>query len=186
MNLVLRSVAALTTAGVMLFAQAGNVSVSATTAIMSPTVVATWYAHREGTGANRLQLVILWRGSVAWWAQPGCIGSCGSADYTVKYGSVRLTVQFDPVKESVTVNGRDIALRGDNVLYIDSVDAPVGPRFLRTSHIDPQMPGTFGQIGSLLANSHEVMEYMQCGARRGDAAVDARLAVMCITNLGRQ
>jgi hypothetical protein len=153
---------------------------------MSPTVVATWYAQQEAKGGNRLQLVILWRGSVAWWAHPGCIGSCGRPDYTVEYGSVRLTVRLDAVKDSVTINGRDIALRGDNVLYVDSVDAPVGPRFLRTSHIDPQMPGTFGQIGSLLAKSQEVMDYMQCGARRGDAAFDVRLALMCITNLGRQ
>jgi hypothetical protein len=117
---------------------------------------------------------------------PGYIGRLDSPDYTIQYGSVRLTIRFDPVKQSVTVNDRDIVMRGDNVLYVDNVDAPSGPRFLRTSHVDPRMPGTFGQVGSVLASSQEIMDYMQCGARRGDPTFDARLALMCITNLGRQ
>jgi hypothetical protein len=156
------------------------------TGIMSPTVVATWYVQQETGGTNRLELVILWRGNVAWWEQPGYIGGSGNTDYTIQYGSVRLSVRFDPMKLSATVNGHDIALRGDNVLYVDDVDSPGGPRFLRTSHIDPHMPGSFGQIGSLLANSDDVMDYMQCGARRGNPTADAKLALVCMTNLGRQ
>src|SRR5215472_6673777 len=65
---------------------------NASTAIMSPTVVASWYAQQEADGSNRLQLVVLWRGNPAWWRQPGCVGSCGNEDYTVQYGSVDLTV----------------------------------------------------------------------------------------------
>jgi hypothetical protein len=156
------------------------------TQVMSPTVVASWYVQQERGQPNRLQLVVLWRGAPAWWKQPGCIGSCGDADYTVQYGSVHLTVRYDPVRRTATVSGRNIDLRTDNVLYVDSVDAPGGPTVLRTSHIDPRMPGTFGQIGTMLGNSQEILEYLQCGARSGIPAVDSRLTTMCLTNLGRQ
>jgi hypothetical protein len=156
------------------------------TQVMSPTVVASWYVQQEANQPNRLQLVVLWRGTPAWWRQPGCIGSCGDADPTVQYGSVHLTIRYDPVKRIATVNGRDIVLHADNVLYVDGVDAPGGPTAFRTSHIDPRMPGTFGQIGTMLGNSQAILDYMQCRARSGIATVDAALATMCLTNLGRQ
>jgi len=156
------------------------------TQVMSPTVVASWYVQQETDGSNRLLLLVLWRGTPAWWRQPGCIGSCGTTDYTVQYGPVQLSLRYDSARASVTVNGRDIALRGDNVLYMDSVDAPGGARFLRTSHIEPHIPGAGGQIGTMLGNSHEILDYMQCGARSGIATLDATLATMCMTNLGRQ
>jgi hypothetical protein len=156
------------------------------TQVMSPTVVATWYAQQQPNQPNRLQFVVLWRGSAAWWRRGGCIGSCGDADYTVQYGSVHLTLRYDPDKATAAVNGRNVDLRTDNVLYVDNVDAPGGPTVLRTSHIDPRMPGTLGQIGTMLGNSHEILDYMQCGARSGVPAVDAGLATMCLTNLGRQ
>jgi hypothetical protein len=168
-------------------AQAAHVeNMGVMTQVMSPTVVASWYVQQETDGSNRLQLLVLWRGTPAWWRQPGCIGSCGNKDYTVQYGPVQLSLRYDPARASVTVNGHDIALRDDNVLYVDSVDGPGGVRLLRTSHIEPHIAGAGGQIGTMLGNSHEILDYMQCGARSGIAALDARLATMCMTNLGRQ
>jgi hypothetical protein len=167
-------------------AQGPSVQNEPATQVMSPTVVASWYVRQARNQPNRLQLVVLWRGTPAWWNHPGCIGSCGAADYTVQYGPVDLTLRYDPVKRIARVNGRDIDLRTDNVLYVDGVDAPGGPTVFRTSHIDPRMPGTFGQMGSMLGNSQEILDYMQCRALSGIATVDARLATMCITNLGRQ
>src|SRR5262245_41787455 len=156
------------------------------TQVMSPTVVASWYVQQEPNQPNRLQLVVLWRGTPAWWRRGSCIGSCGNADYVIQYGSVQLTLRYDPVKQTATVNGREIALHTDNVLYVDGVDTPDGPTVFRTSHIDPRMPGTFGQIGTMLGNSQEILDYMQCRARSGIPPVDGQLAPMCITNLGHQ
>jgi hypothetical protein len=165
---------------------AGPATQEPATQVMSPTVVASWYVQQDADRLNRLQLVVLWRGTPAWWRHGGCIGSCGSADMTIQYGSVHLTLRYDPIKRTATVNGRDIALHTDNVLFVDGVDAPDGPTVFRTSHIDPRMPGTFGQIGTTLGKSQEILDYMQCRARSGIPTVDAQLAPMCITNLGRQ
>jgi hypothetical protein len=149
--------------------------------------VASWYAAPQADRSDALQLVVLWRGRPAWWQQPGCIGGCGAGtDYVIEYGHVRLTLRYDAASSSVLVNGRTILLRGDNVLYVDTVDTAREPRITRTSHIDPRMPGTPGQIGPTLARSREVIDYLQCHARTGDAATDARLSTMCLTNLGRE
>lgn len=179
-----RTIAALVAAAAI--NQSGHVVYhGAATQVMSPTVVATWYARGENDSTNRLLLVILWRGSTAWWRQPGGIRIDGD-NYSIVYGFVRLTVRYDSKEERVSVNGRDVALGGDNVLYVDNVDAGGGPTFVRTSRIDFHMPGTVGQIGSMLGHSDEILKYMQCDARAGNPKLDAELASMCLTNLGRR
>jgi hypothetical protein len=124
--------------------------------------------------------VILWRGSAAWWKQPGGVVVRSREGDTptetrIEYGRVRLSV-----------NGDEVTLGGNNLLCVDQVDSPGGPKVVRAFRIDSRMPGSAGQIGSMLGQAPQVLPYLQCDARTGNPTFDAQLASMCLTNLGRR
>jgi hypothetical protein len=87
----------------------------------------------------------------------------------------------------VAINGRQVRLGTDNVVYVDDVDAPTGARVVRTSQIRSTMPGSDGQIGLAIRDTPELVAYLQCDAR----APDARRQMMidnlsaCVVTLGR-
>ncbi|MGH9409739.1 MAG: hypothetical protein ACRD1V_09830 [Vicinamibacterales bacterium] len=98
---------------------------------------------------------------------------------------MRLKILYDAANRSVRINGRDIVLRDDNVLFVDQVDDPAGPRFVRTAHVEPRMP-SFSRIGLVLRESRDVMDYLECRARWGNPAIYRLRSTICMTNLGRE
>jgi hypothetical protein len=157
---------------------------------ISPTVFATWLTERIGNDPEQLRLLILWRGTPGWYFVPGGrIGGTSSAagtHDTIEFGDIRLTWDYG-AGDAVTINGRDVHLGTDNVVYVDDVDAQAGARVVRTSRIPSQMPGSAGQIGLAIRDVPDLVTYLQCDARASDPRrqmlID-RLSA-CIVSLGR-
>ena len=87
----------------------------------------------------------------------------------------------------MVINGREVHLGTDNVVYVDDVDAIAGARVVRTSRIASKMPGSPGQIGLAIRDVPEVVKFLQCDARAADAQrqmIIERLAA-CIVSLGK-
>jgi hypothetical protein len=140
--------------------------------MISPTVFATWITQRVGNDADQLRLLVLWRGTPGWYFVPGGrIGGGGSGaagtHWTIEYGNIHLTLDYGP-GDTVSINGRDVHLGTDNVVYVDDVDAPAGARVIQTSHIPSQMPGSAGQIGLTIRDIPDLVTYLRCDARAAD------------------
>jgi len=159
--------------------------------MISPTVFASWITERVGNESEQLRLLVLWRGTPGWYAVPGGrIGGSSSGGAgthsTIEYGDVRLTLDFS-AGDAVVINGREVHLGTDNVVYVDDVDAIAGARVVRTSRIASKMPGSAAQIGLAIRDVPEVVTFLQCDARAADAQrqmIIERLAA-CIVSLGK-
>jgi hypothetical protein len=157
---------------------------------ISPTVFATWITQRTGNEPEQMRLLVLWRGTPGWFfVGGGRIGggsSAGASHTTIEYGDTYLTLDYGP-GDTVAINGRDVNLGTDNVVYVDDVDAPGGGRVVRTSRIPSQMPGSAAQIGLAIRDVPEVVTYLRCDARASDPQRQMMIEKLsaCVVSLGR-
>ena len=163
------------------------------TAPVSPSVMATQMGSVDAGGRGTLQLLVLWRGSPAWFLKGGGPSSSGGGGSTVpgsnptyshwiSQGGVNLTLRFDPAARKVWVQDAEIPLDDANVIMVDGVDSPAGPQVVRTLRIDPDyettmepppyaIPGRGPQMRprpvpaqSFIRRSPELIEFLQCDA----------------------
>lgn len=158
---------------------------------ISPTVFATWVTERVGQDAEQLRLLVLWRGSPGWYFVPGSriagsSGGRGGTHSTIDYGDVHLTLDSG-ADDTLFINGHEVHLGTDNVVYVDDVDAAGGARVVRTSRIPPKMPGSAGQIGLAIRDVPEIVTYLQCETRAADPQRQMMIDRMsaCVVSLGR-
>lgn len=158
--------------------------------MISPTVFATWVTDRVGNGPVQLRLLVLWRGTPGWYFLPGgrIADSFDGArtKQTIEYGDIRLTLDYG-ADDAVAINGREVHLGTDNVVYVDDVDALAGARVVRTSRIPSKLPGSEGQIGLAIRDVPEVVAYLKCDARASDAQRQMMIENLtaCVVTLGR-
>jgi hypothetical protein len=166
---------------------AQGTAASAPTQVISPVVVASWIAERAGSGEEQLQLLILWRGAPGWFLRPGGVsGNSSGGRYrsTITYGDVRLTLEYDSSKRVAVVHGRTVETADDNVVLVDDVDSPTGPRIVGTMRLDRRMPGSAGQIGLVLRKSPNIMAFLRCDATIADGHGRGLLERLCLENIG--
>lgn len=185
-------------AGVMfaqIFSAAGS---TGGTAPVSPSVMATNMCVVDAAGRGTLELLILWRGSPGWVRKGDGGGSGGGSgaggsmaggpspmirSAWVSQGGVSLSVRFDPAARKVWIQDKEIALDEANVVLVDGVGSPQGPRVVRTLRIDPEYQTTMspapdgGRMGrgpqmrpqpvpaqTFIRRSPELVEFLQCDA----------------------
>ena len=160
---------------------------------MSPAVVATWITEQHGDEPVQLRIVILWRGTPGWFLRAGgsSVSDSGSASgghqtsyQTIIQGGVRLTFDFDTATGVATVQGKMLDVREDNVVLVDDVDSPNGPRVSGTTRVTRPMPGSAGQIGLVLRTSPKIMSFLRCDAVVPDGPLKALVERLCVQNLG--
>jgi hypothetical protein len=83
-----------------------------------------------------------------------------------------------------TIQGKQVTLAKDNVVFVDDVDVPDGPRVTGTMSVDRVMPGSAGQIGLVLKKSREIMSFLRCDATLPGVPGRAMLEGLCLQNIG--
>jgi hypothetical protein len=94
------------------------------------------------------------------------------------------TLEYDASKKVAVVDGETINMAQANVVLVDDVDSPSGPRVSGTMMIESRMPGSAGQIGLVLRGSPEIMAFLRCDAEAADGRAQAVLQRMCLHNIG--
>ena len=175
--------------GITLTAPQSNAG-GAASLMLSPTVVATWFADQP-VGAHRghLQLLVLWRGTPAWFLTGdgdvrGGSHRTNGTQQTVQFGDVVLRLSFDPKEQVAVIQGKRVDLKEDNVVFVDDVDSREGPRVVSTMKLGPAMPGSPGQLGEMLAPNRAIVDYLRCDAKAPTGRDQAVLDKMCLQNLG--
>ena len=165
---------------------------SSPTSVISPVVMASWFTSRAPNGVEQLELLVLWRGTPGWFLDPGGSGGSGggSAPYSTWIKRIRgnrtltLTLDYDPPKRLAVVQGTRLELAGNNVVFVDDVDSPDGPRVIRTMSIARAMPGSWGQIGLVLRESPEIMSFLRCDSAPSSGPAGIALEHLCLENIG--
>ncbi len=124
---------------------------------VSPSVLATVVNRGE-----RLELLVLWRGSPGWFTVPSQRRASyseteGVLSVDLAYGGRDLRLSFDPAGRTATIQDLRVPLQPDaNVLLVDDVDGPKGPKLVRALSVpsggrsaDPQL-GTLAPIRQTL------------------------------------
>jgi hypothetical protein len=174
-------------------AQLRPVGLSGIMGRVSPAVVATWMTHTEPSGMSVLDLAVFWRGTPGWFMAGGPSRSAGGSGSAfgpdgrpgverqfIVAGDLRLDVRFDPMTRQVQIQNQVISLNNDNVILVDDVDGPGGPRIAETRRIDPQFPSSVGiDIPDIIRRSPDLFDYLRCEAVLADPAMQQMMELVC-------
>jgi hypothetical protein len=157
---------------------------------VSPAVLGTYFARREASGGNVLQLLILWRGSPGWHLRGGGQRSGGGGDASgrlrswITLGDVTLDAVFDGVARFCEIDDTRVPLGDHNVVLVDGVDSTSGPKVIKTMKIDSALPEPI-QIDAAIRRSAELIEFVRCDLKLPDERQQAVMNVLCGRIAGR-
>lgn len=156
---------------------------------VSPVAVVTWFGRKAGDAAV-LDLLIVWRGSPGWFlagqsgGSGGGGGKGGDVSATVRYGAVHLSVSISPAKGVVTIQDAEFHLGGNNVVLVDHVDTPEGPKIVASHRVDPALPDS-RQVEVAMRRSPEVIAFLRCGTAMPDARMQPMIDKICEQIVGK-
>ena len=146
----------------------------------SQSVVSTFVLVDGGLG-----LLILWRGQPGWFLSslPGVSGSGGGqpgiVNVSLEYGTIKLDLSFDTIHHAVRLNGKALSLTSEaNVLLVDDVDSPQGPRLASSLAVAPgdaNIDPTEGSVVALFKKMPEAMAFLRCEVRLSDDEIATRM-----------
>lgn len=160
--------------------------------------MATWLTSHGATGMNQLKLLVLWQGTPGWFLGPGGVSDSGpqtaiwhttitrTLENRVPSGAtLTLTLDYDPQRGQVAIQGKWLGLSGNNVVFVNDVDRSNGVGAIGMMRVPAEMPGSSGQIGLVLRQSPEIMTFPTCdGTASGDRMQNSRLARLCLESIG--
>jgi hypothetical protein len=117
--------------------------------VVSPVVVAGWFTSQDGAGAARMDLLVLWRGSLGWALREQSSGSSSGGGMgrsrrgmTVHQGGRSLYAAFDAAgsrARTAQIEDETIPLGDHNVVLVDNVDSATGPHVVKTIRVDAEL-----------------------------------------------
>ena len=153
---------------------------------ISPAVMATFIAHGEPqpppippqtlTGPMTLDLLVLWRGAPGWFLKGDhSSGSSwgddrGHVNVRLEQGGVVLEIDLNKQNGTARIAGHDLALGDANVILVDGVDLPEGPKVVGTQSVDPLTEPLPDGLYIILRRAPDLLPFMQCGAVLPDTA----------------
>lgn len=155
---------------------------------LSGAVMGGWFLHAEDAGLFSLDLLVLWRGSPGWVMQGDTGGSSGGGanarrGMTVRRGPLSLYAAFETGPRRFQIEQVIKPLGDDNVVLVDEVDSPGGPRVVKTMRVDPAVPNK--RIDQLIAKSPELVAYLRCDAKLPDAQKQMMVDILCARYSGK-
>ena len=153
--------------------------------------MATWVAGAANGSARALQLLVLWRGTAAWFARGSGGGESGGGDgrryySTLGYGGVELQLEYEFQPRLATIQGHRVELGDDNVVFVDGVDTPGALRVVRTLSVDSTISQDgIPRIGEVMRRSPEILSFLQCDTRLSDPLQRKLADIVCANVLGK-
>jgi len=141
-------------------------------AVMSPSVIGSSIITRDRSGAGKLELLVLWRGSPGWFMRRtglggSSMGGGGFGTLSVRQGGLHLTATFDPTTRVARVLDEDVPLKDSNVILVDQVDDQSGPRILKTLKVETPL-GNSNILNHFILATPELLDYLRCQSQVPD------------------
>jgi hypothetical protein len=132
---------------------------------------------------SAVDLLVLWRGTPGWFMasdyQPPRGGSGPRFEGTLFVGGHLFNWDIDFVSRIAHIAGTRLDLKNDNVVLVDGIDAPAGPRIVRTLKVEERPLADFPDIGPLVWRIPELAAYLQCDQQFSDTKIQTLHALMC-------
>lgn len=154
--------------------QSSSPGTSLDSTVASAVAVLSWITSFDAHRKEKLELLVLWRGAAGWYANPSeqnrsAGGSSSTAGPTVQpmtqrlsFGTVVVTLSFDPRVRTLQIQGRDVALGTDNVVVVDNVDDMNGLHVVKTSSVAAYSSGSSLRLDDVFARSSELRAFIRC------------------------
>jgi hypothetical protein len=158
---------------------AGSGGSSSTERFISSSVLASWMQHQRASDGDTRSLLVLWRGTPGWFTKRGPDGgrssagggSGSSAWQTFTEGGLTFELEYDFDRKVVRLLGQEVSLTDSNVLLVDDVDSPAGPRIVDRLWVDtpPQNePTAPDPIYAIVRQSPRLFEFVRCDTKMPD------------------
>ena len=142
-------------------------------AIASPVVVASWITSTAPAGGEKLDLLVLWRGTPGWFkptngrksAQGGSSPASvtgGPIRQSLRFGDVDLEILFDARARVAQIQGRTVSLGNDNAVLVDKINESNGFQVVKTASIAPQSPGLPFRFDDIFRRAPELFDFLGC------------------------
>ena len=85
----------------------------------------------------------------------------------ISQGGVSLSVRFDPAARKAWIQDKEIELGDANVLLVDDVDSPAGPRVVSLLRIDGDYKADVRKpapIHTFIRRSPDLVDFLRCDA----------------------
>lgn len=135
----------------------------------SPSTLAVAATRFDHTGTHTLDLLVIWKGPADWHstARSGHSGSGGGTgqwfEYTVRLEQRELKARLDSISRIAQIQQRRVRLETANVVLVDEIDSPSGPRVVRLLRIDPQVAADdhgLPALGDVWKRSPEIVAFV--------------------------
>jgi ketosteroid isomerase-like protein len=132
---------------------------------------------------SAVDLLVLWRGTPGWFMvpdyQPSKGGSGPLFEGTLFFNGRSFDWDIDFVTRIAHLAGTRLDLKNDNVVLVDRIDAPGGPRIVKTLKVDENPAVDFPDLGPLVWRIPELAAYLQCDQRFADPKLQTLHAFVC-------
>jgi len=168
------------------YAQTGG---SSSTRPLSSAVVASWSSRWGKTGTA--ELLVLWRGTPGWFANgegsgSGTSSGSGSSlghgwayDYVTEGGKT-FVLSFDLDRSIVKILDEEISLARTNLVLVDFVDGPDGPRIVDRRWIDTTPPPeSRDPLPAIIRRTPGLFEYLRCDVQLPDQLQNKMAQMLC-------
>lgn len=146
---------------------------------VSGTTVAT-LVTKDGSAVD---LLVLWRGTPGWFMtsdyQASRGGSAPLYDGTIYFNGHLFNWDINFVTRVAHVAGSRLDLKSRNVVLVDGMDAPAGPRIVNTLTVDEDPSVTFPDMRPLVWRIPALVAYLQCDQQFSDPKVQMIHAFQC-------
>jgi hypothetical protein len=151
---------------------------SSTERLISSSVAASWMSHWRASDGDTRTLLVLWRGTPGWFAKRGSAGRSSSGGgggstgwQTFTEGGMTFELEYDFDRNVVKLLEQEVSLKDSNVVLVDLVDSPGGPRIVDRLWIDTpaqEQPGPPDPIHAIVRSSPRLFEFVRCDAKMPD------------------
>ena len=157
-------------------------------------VIITTMTNRDPQGVSTLDLLVLWRGTAGWYTKNSGAGHRGGGgggfngrSERLQYAGIDLNIYLARDPRALQIQDKPVTLKpaDANVVLVDDVDAPTGPRVVSTLRVDPSMPDGDLHIESVLRRSAEIVAFLKCDDQIDHPMLSAMVKRNCDLVLSR-
>lgn len=151
---------------------------------MSGSTVATLVSQDH----SAIDLLVLWRGKPGWFMAPDYQASRGGSgpkfDGTLFFAGRLFNWDIDFRSRVAHIAGSRLDLKDNNVVLVDGIDAPVGPRIVKTLKLDADWSSDFPSVGPVIWRAPELATYLQCDQHFADPQIQMLHSIACLPITG--
>jgi ketosteroid isomerase-like protein len=132
---------------------------------------------------SAVDLLVIWRGTPGWFMTPDYQASRGGSgplfDGTLFFGGHLFNWDINFISRIAHVAGSRLDLKDRNIVLVDGIDAPTGPRIVKILKVEEELSADSPDVRPRVWRIPGIAAYLQCDQRFADARVQMLHGLAC-------